>query len=300
MARQKNLENAKAACKGTYLPKFVLSDPLIFRSVKHLASLCMIVLCSDVCVLDLCNQLILCIVYSQEVSSSSDFFFTFVRSAFLSFSRMKPSKNLEATIQLLKSTTVIQGRFDILSLSRAFVPNENLGAKEWSAGMSVSLAGPDGRVLGGRLAGMPVAAGPFQKVVMEPAMQGCDMIGRARTGRARTGTGKTLAFGIPIMDKIIKYNKKNGQESIAGKICVDPVQGKKVEHNGIKIELLGQIETYFDRGNFYDFTSLVREVDVPGKSCTNISSTSDDITQKLKENFLQKLNFLESQMSPYS
>ncbi|KAI3729471.1 hypothetical protein L6452_18131 [Arctium lappa] len=31
------------------------------------------------------------------------------------------------------------------------------------------------------------------------------------------------------------------QENIAGKISLEPVQGKKVEHNGIKIELLGQI-----------------------------------------------------------
>ncbi|KVH96570.1 DEAD-box ATP-dependent RNA helicase 53, mitochondrial-like [Cynara cardunculus var. scolymus] len=47
---------------------------------------------------------------------------------------------------------------------------------------------------------------PIQKAVLEPAMQGRDMI-----GRARTGTGKTLAFGIPIMDKIIQYNEKNGR-----------------------------------------------------------------------------------------
>ncbi|RLN33638.1 putative DEAD-box ATP-dependent RNA helicase family protein [Panicum miliaceum] len=43
------------------------------------------------------------------------------------------------------------------------------------------------------------------RAVLEPAMQGKDMI-----GRARTGTGKTLAFGIPIMDRIISYNEKNG------------------------------------------------------------------------------------------
>lgn len=46
---------------------------------------------------------------------------------------------------------------------------------------------------------------PIQRAVLEPAMQGRDMI-----GRARTGTGKTLAFGIPIMDKIIQYNEKHG------------------------------------------------------------------------------------------
>nr|XP_023914536.1 vacuolar protein sorting-associated protein 26A-like [Quercus suber]POF08022.1 vacuolar protein sorting-associated protein 26a [Quercus suber] len=55
------------------------------------------------------------------------------------------------------------------------------------------------------------------------------------------------------------------QETIIGEVLVEPTQGKKFEHNGIKIELLGQIELFFDRGNFYDFTSLVRELDVPGE-----------------------------------
>lgn len=47
---------------------------------------------------------------------------------------------------------------------------------------------------------------PIQKAVLEPAMQGRDMI-----GRAKTGTGKTLAFGIPILDNIIRYNAKHGR-----------------------------------------------------------------------------------------
>ncbi|PIA44492.1 hypothetical protein AQUCO_01700233v1 [Aquilegia coerulea] len=46
---------------------------------------------------------------------------------------------------------------------------------------------------------------PIQKAVLEPAIQGRDMI-----GCARTKTGKTLAFGIPIMDKIIKFKAKQG------------------------------------------------------------------------------------------
>ncbi|CAA0813051.1 Vacuolar protein sorting-associated protein 26A [Striga hermonthica] len=75
--------------------------------------------------------------------------------------------------------------------------------------------------------------------------------------------------------KQVPLKKENGQtvmvplfqsqESVSGKISVEPVSGKKVEHNGIKVELLGQIEMYFDKGNFYDFTSLVRELDVPGE-----------------------------------
>ncbi|KAG6523308.1 DEAD-box ATP-dependent RNA helicase 9-like [Zingiber officinale] len=47
---------------------------------------------------------------------------------------------------------------------------------------------------------------PIQRAVLEPAMQGRDMI-----GRAKTGTGKTLAFGIPIMDKIIQFQAKHGR-----------------------------------------------------------------------------------------
>lgn len=60
------------------------------------------------------------------------------------------------------SVKLLQGRFDILSLSGAFTSNNTGGTKGVSGGMSVSLAGPDGRVLGGGLAGMLVAASPIQ------------------------------------------------------------------------------------------------------------------------------------------
>ncbi|KAI3789725.1 hypothetical protein L2E82_02528 [Cichorium intybus] len=46
-----------------------------------------------------------------------------------------------------RGTLTYEDQFDVLSLSKAFVPNENLRAKTWSGGMSVSLAGPNGRVL---------------------------------------------------------------------------------------------------------------------------------------------------------
>ncbi|KAJ8752962.1 hypothetical protein K2173_008697 [Erythroxylum novogranatense] len=62
-------------------------------------------------------------------------------------------------------TLTYEGRFEILSLSGSFMPTENGGTKSRSGGMSVSLAGADGRVVGGGLAGLLIAAGPVQVVV---------------------------------------------------------------------------------------------------------------------------------------
>ncbi|PIM99701.1 hypothetical protein CDL12_27801 [Handroanthus impetiginosus] len=62
-------------------------------------------------------------------------------------------------------TLTYEGRFEILSLTGLFLPNDNGLAKSRSGGMSVSLAGPDGRVLGGGLAGMLVAASSVQVVI---------------------------------------------------------------------------------------------------------------------------------------
>lgn len=62
-------------------------------------------------------------------------------------------------------TLTYEGHFEILSLSGSYMPTNNGGTKSRSGGMSISLAGPDGRVLGGGLAGLLVAAGPVQVVV---------------------------------------------------------------------------------------------------------------------------------------
>ncbi|GFY83401.1 vacuolar protein sorting 26B [Actinidia rufa] len=94
-------------------------------------------------------------------------------------------------------------------------------------------------------------------------------------GAFKPASNISITFSDEKTRKKVPLKKENGQtvmvplfqsqENIVGQISVEPVQGKKIEHNGIKIELLGQIEMYFDRGNFYDFTSLVRELDVPGE-----------------------------------
>lgn len=45
------------------------------------------------------------------------------------------------------------------------MPNDSGGTRSRTGGMSVSLASPDGRVLGGGLAGLLVAASPVQVFV---------------------------------------------------------------------------------------------------------------------------------------
>lgn len=62
-------------------------------------------------------------------------------------------------------TVTYEGRFEILSLSGSFLLSENGGQRSRTGGLSVSLAGPDGRVLGGCVAGLLTAASPVQIVV---------------------------------------------------------------------------------------------------------------------------------------
>ncbi|EOA20936.1 hypothetical protein CARUB_v10001268mg [Capsella rubella] len=62
-------------------------------------------------------------------------------------------------------TLTYEGRFEILSLSGSFMPNDSGGTRSRTGGMSVSLASPDGRVVGGGVAGLLVAASPVQVVV---------------------------------------------------------------------------------------------------------------------------------------
>ncbi|KAL5681926.1 hypothetical protein ACJX0J_008311, partial [Zea mays] len=59
-------------------------------------------------------------------------------------------------------TVTYEGRFEILSLSGSFLLVEDGGQRSRTGGLSVSLAGPDGRVLGGGVAGLLVAASPVQ------------------------------------------------------------------------------------------------------------------------------------------
>lgn len=69
-----------------------------------------------------------------------------------------------------------------------------------------------------------------------------------------------------------KYYLYLDGETISGKVNVIlKKSGTKVEHQGMKIEFIGQIELYYDRGNRHEFTSLVRELARPGELTQSIS-----------------------------
>ncbi|XP_055811832.1 AT-hook motif nuclear-localized protein 10-like isoform X2 [Solanum dulcamara] len=58
-----------------------------------------------------------------------------------------------------------EGHFEILSLSGSFLLSEIGGQRRRTGGLSVSLAGSDGRVFGGSVAGVLTAASPIQIIV---------------------------------------------------------------------------------------------------------------------------------------
>jgi hypothetical protein len=57
---------------------------------------------------------------------------------------------------------LLQGHFDILSLSGSFLLAEDGDTRSRTGGLSVALAGSDGRIVGGCVAGMLMAATPVQ------------------------------------------------------------------------------------------------------------------------------------------
>jgi len=64
------------------------------------------------------------------------------------------------------------------------------------------------------------------------------------------------------IDKLYLFS---ADQAVGGKVdIIMPANTKKIEHNGIKAELIGQIELAYDRGNHYIFFSAQKELSGPG------------------------------------
>ncbi|XP_076946130.1 AT-hook motif nuclear-localized protein 1-like [Bidens hawaiensis] len=129
-------------------------------------------------------------------------------------------------------TLTYEGRFDILSLSGAFVSNDCGGAKGLSGGMSVSLAGPDGRVLGGGLAGMLVAAGPIQ-VILGSFLQGHQQE-QQNVKKSRFEFVPTISPPVMAATPIFKETteRARGDEPNINFTITSPTRGLGPENNG--------------------------------------------------------------------
>lgn len=60
-------------------------------------------------------------------------------------------------------------------------------------------------------------------------------------------------------------------ESVAGKVLINlKKQGHKLEHHGIRVEFVGQIEVFYDRGNHHEFICLAKDLARPGDLMENV------------------------------
>ncbi|XP_057478428.1 AT-hook motif nuclear-localized protein 13-like [Actinidia eriantha] len=91
-------------------------------------------------------------------------------------------------------TVTYEGRYEIISLSGSFFMSESNGSHSRTGGLSVSLAGSDGRVLGGGVVGMLVAASPVQVIVGSFIADGK----KSKSGQPSTPMSNILNFGAPV------------------------------------------------------------------------------------------------------
>src|SRR3989338_6201183 len=54
-------------------------------------------------------------------------------------------------------------------------------------------------------------------------------------------------------------------EAIAGTLVVRNTERKRIEHNGMRLELVGQVDLYYDRSNNHQFLTLTKMLAPPGE-----------------------------------
>ncbi|MBA0567214.1 hypothetical protein Golob_011965 [Gossypium lobatum] len=115
-----------------------------------------------------------------------------VAGKILSFSQNGP----RGICILSANGAVSNGRFEILSLTGSFTVSDTGGGKSRTGGLSVSLAGPDGRVIGGGLAGILVAASPIQ-IVVGSFMPNGYKVQKRKHYRQQTAAASTVVAAAP-------------------------------------------------------------------------------------------------------
>nr|WGL47550.1 vacuolar protein sorting protein 26 [Flammulina filiformis] len=65
-------------------------------------------------------------------------------------------------------------------------------------------------------------------------------------------------------EKVISCPIYYDGDSVGGQVAIRVRDGKKLTHEGIKVEFVGSIELFYDRGHHHEFLSLSQELAAPG------------------------------------
>lgn len=126
-----------------------------------------------------------------------------------------------------------EGRFEILSLSGSFLLTESAGTRSRTGGLSVSLAGPDGRVIGGGVAGLLMAATPVQVIVGTFFPEGRKNQVRVGSGEATSGTQPVgTTAGTLSVGPVIQHTCMEATGSIQGHMS-GAAEGDNEEHHHV-------------------------------------------------------------------
>ncbi|CAL1376151.1 unnamed protein product [Linum trigynum] len=111
-------------------------------------------------------------------------------------------------------TVTYEGRFEIISLAGSFWLSENNGNKSRHGSLSVSLAGSDGRVLGGGVAGMLMAATPVQVIVGSFVAEGKRSTPEeSKSGPSLAPASQILNFGAPMSESSPPFQGGSSESS---------------------------------------------------------------------------------------
>ncbi|KAK6140103.1 hypothetical protein DH2020_026101 [Rehmannia glutinosa] len=107
-----------------------------------------------------------------------------------------------------------EGRFEILSLTGSYTICDSGGIKSRTGGLSVTLASPDGRVIGGCLAGSLMAANPIQIVIGSFVPNGYKMPKRKQPNVHRISPSPSFHFAPDTVTAAIPISQAAPESNI--------------------------------------------------------------------------------------
>ncbi|XP_008805257.2 DEAD-box ATP-dependent RNA helicase 53-like [Phoenix dactylifera] len=146
-------------------------------------------------------------------------FFPLPSSTFSIPLKRSPEASSLRSISISRNPSAASSRKPLLSARAAMRLAEEARTADASANLDISKLGISEQIVSALSRRGITELFPIQRAVLEPAMEGRDMI-----GRAITGSGKTLAFGIPILDNIIRHQNHHRRKQVPSALILAPTR----------------------------------------------------------------------------